>query len=166
MRYFLFVLVFFCQEYIVAQDVLHVDLNTLASKQKEFGEIDTLMVQKGEMYKIKEDSIIQTYTDLQKSLNDRIEKGSITQKEVNDVEARLKLTEEQLVIFRQNAAKGMQLYRQELIQPILDKVYTQIAEVAKARRASIVYDRSTGGIVYLDESLSIDDEVTTKLKQK
>lgn len=142
-----------------AQTSLHIDLARIVSQLPETPGIDSLLRVKGASYKVVEDSIAQEFKSLQGTLASRIESGSITQKEINDGNARLQMMEKQLGDHRQSAIQGMELYRQELVQPILTRIYEEVARIAKERKASIVYDRASGSILYLDEGGSIDDLV-------
>ena len=50
--------------------------------------------------------------------------------------------------------------RQELIQPIQDRIYDEVQKIAKMKTYDIVFDKSSGAtMIYVNPKLNISDEI-------
>lgn len=141
------------QEYKNAQEQLN-DLSVTWQKEIEakFAEIDQL-------YKNFQAESVLLPEDMKKQKEDDIVKK---EKEAKDLQ-------------KKRFGKDGDLFkkRQELVQPIQDKVYNAIEEVAQKKNYSFVFDKSGSvSILYADPKLDISDEVlngisgVTKTKDK
>jgi len=58
--------------------------------------------------------------------------------------------------FQQSAQQDMQRKQQELMGPLVDKAQAAIKKVSKAAGLTMVYDTSSGAMVYYDEAAMMD----------
>lgn len=65
--------------------------------------------------------------------------------------------------FQQQAQTDVSKKRQQLLEPVLDKVEATIEKVAKQNGYKMVLDRSTGAVLYADESTDITGKVKNEL---
>lgn len=80
-------------------------------------------------------------------------------------ERETKLAEQQQAIQQYEADMQQQIAvkRQELIEPVLDKVKTAIEEVGKSEGYTMVFDLSTGMLLHADPSEDLLSKVKSKL---
>lgn len=99
------------------------------------------------------------YQDLQR----KEQNGELSPKMLEEEGA--KLTEEQTKIqqYEQDMQKQLADKQQTLLQPILDRVNAQIAEVAKEEGLDFIIDSSTQVLLYADESKDVTEKVRAKL---
>jgi len=81
---------------------------------------------------------------------------STKQEELQDLQARIES-------FQQKAQDDLVAKEQLLLQPIIDRAKELIAEVAKEKGYSYVFDTGQGGILYFEESDDILPDVKKKL---
>jgi outer membrane protein len=99
------------------------------------------------------------YRDLQK----KEQSGEISPKALEEEARKLKEQEAQLGQYEQEMQKQLVAKRQEVLQPILDKVNDIIKQVAKENQFTYVFDASSGVILFADETLDITKMVKAKL---
>jgi len=99
------------------------------------------------------------YQDLQR----KEQQGELSPKMLEEEGARL--TEEQTKIqqYEQDMQKQLAEKQQTLLQPILDRVNEQIAEVAKEEGLDFIIDSSTQVLLYADETKDVTEKVRAKL---
>ncbi len=91
----------------------------------------------------------------------KMERGELSPKQQETEAARLKAAEEELGKYEQDMVKQLQDKRNELLQPIYDKVNKAIADVAKENGFQFVFDQ--GVLLYADESQDVSALVKGKL---
>jgi outer membrane protein len=99
------------------------------------------------------------YRELQK----KEQSGEISPKALEEEARKLKEQEGQLGQYEQEMQKQLVAKRQEVLQPILDKINDIIKQVAKENQFTYVFDASSGVILFADESLDITKMVKAKL---
>lgn len=105
---------------------------------------------------------LQTLQAEAQALQRKEQQGEIAPKDLQAEAEILKQKEMELAQYEQDMQQQLLQKRQELYQPILDKVNTAIQEVAKEKGYTYIFDASTGVILYADEST----DVTAAVKQK
>ncbi len=93
------------------------------------------------------------------------QQGEISPKELEEESQALKADENKLALFEQEMQRQVLEKRDELLQPILDRVNVAIEEVAKEEGYTYIFDASpgTGILLYADESTDVVDKVKAKL---
>jgi outer membrane protein len=107
--------------------------------------------------------MVQELQDKATELDRKQKQGTIAPKEYQIQAA--KLTEEETAIgaYEKEVYEKLAEKRQELYQPILERVNTAMQDVAKENGYLIVFDTSTQVLLYADESLDVTDLVKVKL---
>ncbi len=108
----------------------------------------------------------QMVEDLQKKsadLEKRQADGTIARKQYEEEGAALQADEAKIQEFEQEMYKAVSDKKEKLYQPILDKVNTAMKDVGKEMGLILVFDSSTGILLYADESLDVTKAVKTKL---
>ncbi len=89
--------------------------------------------------------------------------GTISPKDYEDQAAKLLAEQEIIKNYEQEVYEKLGKKREELYQPILDKVNKAMSEVAKVEGYLIVLDSSQQVILYADETLDLTKAVKAKL---
>lgn len=99
------------------------------------------------------------YKDLQK----KEASGEISPKALEEEARKLKEQEGELGKYEQEMQKQLMAKRQEILQPILDRVNDIIKQVAKENQFTYIFDSSSGVLLFADEALDVTQLVKTKL---
>ncbi|MBK9109401.1 MAG: OmpH family outer membrane protein [Saprospiraceae bacterium] len=99
------------------------------------------------------------YKDLQR----REQSGEISPKALDEEAKKLKEQEGELAKYEQDVQKQMLSRRQELLQPVIDKLNNAIKQVATEGQFTYIFDSSAGILLYAQESLDVTTQVRTKL---
>lgn len=99
------------------------------------------------------------YKDLQR----REQTGEISPKALDEEARKLKEQEGELGKYEQDVQKQLLSRRQELLQPVIDKLNNAIKQVATEGQFTYIFDSSAGILLYAQESLDVTPQVKTKL---
>ncbi|MDQ3142338.1 MAG: OmpH family outer membrane protein [Bacteroidota bacterium] len=99
------------------------------------------------------------YRDLQR----REQSGEISPKALEEEAKKLKEQETELGKYEQEMQKQMIAKRQEVLQPVIDKVNNAIKLVATENQFTYIFDSSAGILLYAQETLDVTALVKTKL---
>ncbi|NOT36747.1 MAG: OmpH family outer membrane protein [Saprospiraceae bacterium] len=99
------------------------------------------------------------YKDLQR----KEQSGEISPKALEDEAKKLKELEAEIGKYEQDVQKQLLAKRQELLQPIYDKINKVIKEVATENQFTYIFDSSSGILLYAQESMDVTALVKTKL---
>lgn len=122
---------------------------TLQALQSQLEKKGQLMVQELES----------KYKDLQR----REQSGEISPKALDEEAKKLKEQEGELAKYEQDVQKQLLSRRQELLQPVIDKLNNAIKQVATEGQFTYIFDSSAGILLYAQESLDVTTQVRTKL---
>ena len=91
--------------------------------------------------------------------------GEISPKELEEESVKLKEEETKIAQFEQDMQRQIIEKREQLLQPILDRVNQAIQDVASEEGFAYIFDASpgTGILLYADESTDVYDKVKAKL---
>lgn len=98
-----------------------------------------------------------------KELQRREQSGEISPKALEEEAKKLKEQEGELGKFEQDVQKQLLSRRQELLQPVIDKLNNAIKQVATEGQFTYIFDSSAGILLYAQESLDVTAQVKTKL---
>lgn len=91
------------------------------------------------------------------------ERANIAPKELQDRVAALQQEEQALAQEEQSLQQEFLKKREELYQPILDKVNNAISEVGKEGSYLFIFDASQGALLFTDETLDLTSAIKAKL---
>jgi outer membrane protein len=83
-------------------------------------------------------------------------------------ERKLELVKQQRDLERsmREAQDDLELEQRKLMQPLLKKIEEALEEIGKEKKFTVILEKSSPGVVYVEESLDITDLVIRKLNQK
>jgi outer membrane protein len=132
------------------------DLPEIKAADSKLQAFQTQLQKKGE----------QMVTDLQAKYQDLSKKqqnGEISPKDLDTQSAALKAEESKINDYQQDMNNQLVQKRQELFQPILDRLNNLINDVAKEKGYNYVFDTSTGVLLYADEKYDLTEAVRAKI---
>ncbi len=99
------------------------------------------------------------YRDLQK----REQMGEISPKALEEEARKLKEQESEIVKYEQEMQKQLIAKRQEMLQPVLDKINAAIKDIAAENQFTYIFDSSAGILLYAQEGMDVMALVKAKL---
>lgn len=99
------------------------------------------------------------YRELQK----KEQSGEISPKALEEEARKLKEQEAEIGKYEQDMQKQLLTKRQEMLQPVLDRVNNAIKDVANENQFSYIFDSSAGILLYAQETFDVTALVKTKL---
>jgi outer membrane protein len=107
--------------------------------------------------------MVKALQDKAAELERKQQQGSISPKDLETQSAKLKEEEATIAKYEQEVYEKLAAKREALFAPILDRVNTAMADVAKENQFMFVFDQSTNVFLYADESLDVTKLVKAKL---
>lgn len=89
--------------------------------------------------------------------------GNLSQVEMQQKEGELAVKQQEIQKYEYEVQNQIAEKRQELYQPILDKIQVIIEEVGKEQNYTMIFDSSTGGILSADEDQDLIAEIKSRL---
>lgn len=107
--------------------------------------------------------MVKALQDKAAELDRKKQQGAISPKDLESQTAKLEEEQAAIAKYEQEVYAKLAQKREELYQPILEKVNKAMADVAKENQFMFVFDYSTQIILYADESLDVTKLVKAKL---
>lgn len=98
-----------------------------------------------------------------KELQRKEQSGEISPKALEEEAKKLKEKEAEIGKYEQEMQKQLMTKRQEILQPVLEKVNTAIKQVAQENQFTYIFDSSAGLLLYAQDSMDVTALVKTKL---
>ena len=95
------------------------------------------------------------------AVQQKVERGELSPKQQEEEAAKLEARQNEIAQFEQNMTKQLQDKRQQLLQPIYDKVNQAIADVAKENGFTFVFDKQV--LLYSEATQDVGPMVKQKL---
>lgn len=146
-----------------AQKLGYLDSSTLLSEMPEVKQADSQLATLRKQLQKKGQQKAQELQTKYQELARKEKQGEIAPKALQSQAEQLKQEEMTLAQYEQDMQKQLSEKRQELLQPILDKVQVAIDEVAAEEGFTYVFDSSTGILLYADDAHDLTDKVRQKL---
>lgn len=125
-------------------------------KQAE-SELDALQKQYQKKGQVMVEKLQADYVEIQK----KVESGQLSPVQQQDEAKKLEDRQKEIATFEQEMVSKMQEKRNELLQPIYDKVNKAISDVAKEGGFQMIFDQQV--LLYSEESQDISAKVKSKL---
>lgn len=138
---------------------LMADLPEVKSADSNLEGFQTQLQKKGEQ-------MVQQLQAKYQDLKNKQAKGEISPKDLEIESEKLREEEAKIGAYEQDMNKKVMDKRQELFQPILDKVNLAINDVSKDKGYTYVIDGSIGLILYADPANDLTEAVKSKLSSQ
>jgi outer membrane protein len=106
---------------------------------------------------------VKALQDAAAELQRKKDQGTIAPKDYDVQAAKLKEEQESIAQYEQEVYQKLGKKREELFKPLLDKVNTAMATVAKSNGFTLVFDTGSNVVLYGDESLDVTKLVKAQL---
>lgn len=130
------------------------ELPEVKSAEAELTALQTQLRKKGQSM------VEQLQTDYL-AVQQKVERGELSPKQQEEEAAKLEARQNEIAQFEQNMTKQMQDKRQQLLQPIYDKVNKAIEDVAKENGLTFVFDKQV--LLYSEATQDVGPMVKQKL---
>ncbi len=143
-----------------------VNLETIITEMPAAKEADKQLKDIATVY---QDSLINMRTKFEEDVqNYQKQQGMMTAEAQQDEEMRLQQEQNKILQFQEEkfGQQGeLTLMREELLEPIREKVQEAIDEVAKAEGINLVFDKTAAAVLYSEENFDITFRVIDELKR-
>jgi outer membrane protein len=162
---YLLLLTFFCigAQYASAQKFGYLNSSLLLSEHPDVkvadSELETLQSQYAARINKKVEDLKAKYAELSK----KDQEGTIPPKELQEQVRKLQEQEVALQGEEQQLQKDLVTKREQLYQPIIDRINEAIKNVATEGDYTYIFDQSQGSILYADESQDVSKKIKAKL---
>jgi outer membrane protein len=107
--------------------------------------------------------MVKSLQDKAADLKRKEEQGAISPKELETQNTKLGEEQQAIAKYEQEVYEKLAQKREELFQPILERVNTAMSEVAKENGFVFVFDTNSNMVLYANESLDVTKLVKAKL---
>lgn len=141
--------------YVNSQDLLQ-DLPEVKAADAEIKTLQQQLQKKGQ-------EMFESYQAKAMELQQRRDAGELSPRQLEQEAEKLGEDEEKIRSFENEMQANIYKKQQELLAPIQDKVNRIIDEIAKSEGYTMVFDSSSGVLLYSEESNDITQKVREKL---
>ncbi len=141
--------------YVNSQELLQ-DLPEVKAADAEIQTLQQQMQKKGQ-------EMFESYQTKAMELQRKRDAGELSPKQLEEEAKKLGEEEQKIRQFDTEMQTSILQKQQELLQPIQEKVNSAIEEIAKSEGYTMVFDSSSGTLLFADESTNITSMVKAKL---
>lgn len=163
LTYFIAFFILIFNSNLQAQKFGYMNSQALLSELPEVKQADATLQALQTQFEKKGQQMVQELEGKYKDLQKREQSGEISPKALEEEARKLKEQEAELGKFEQDVQKQLQSKRQEMLQPLIDKVNNAIKSVAQEGQFTYIFDSSVGMLLFAQDSLDITASVKTKL---
>lgn len=147
----------------MAQKIGHLNSQVLLSEMPEVrGAESNLEAFQAQLQK-RGQKMVEDFQKKYQELAQREQAGEIAPKALEEETKKLKEDEEKIQAFEQEMQQKVMDRRDELLQPILDRINDAIEEISKELGYDYVIDLSSGALLFADDQYDITEKVREKL---
>ncbi len=151
------------QDSVFAQKFGYVNSAALLSELPEVKAADSQLAVLQEQLKKKGEDMVTAFQKRYAEVSAKEKNGEFSPKQIEAESQKLKDEEQKISQFEQESADQFAKKRQELLQPILDRVNKAIADTATESGFAYVFDASTNILLYADPTADVTPMVKKKL---
>lgn len=140
--------------YLNSQQLL-LELPAIKQADVELQAYQNDMVSKGEQ-------MVKTFEDKLRAVEEQYNKGELSQIQVQQKQGELGKEQQAIQQYQVEVNQKLGVKRQELYKPILDNVNKIIEQIGQEMGYSMIFDTSSGGLLFVEDS----EDVTSIVKQK
>lgn len=112
---------------------------------------------------VKDSVMIQAFQQAYMQFQKEYEEGRLTAVQAQQRQGELQKQQQDIQAYEEKAQKDLEAKRGELLQPILNKIKEAITAVAKENGFLMVFDVSTGSMLFASETIDVTPLVKKKL---
>lgn len=140
----------------------HMNLGNLLELMPETKKANDDLKTFADAFSVKDDSLTKAFQDAVTAYQTAYQSGSLTPVQAQTRETELQKEQEAIQKFEQDAQAQVTAKREELLKPILTKIDNAIKAVAVDNQFLMIFDTSSGSMLYAAET----EDVTALVKAK
>ncbi|MBK8193079.1 MAG: OmpH family outer membrane protein [Lewinellaceae bacterium] len=140
----------------------HMNLGNLLESMPETKKANDMLKVFADALSAKDDSLTKAFQGAYAQLEKEYNAGQLTPVQAQQRQAELQKQQEEIQKFEQDAQQAVAAKREELLKPILTKVEDAVKVVAKENGYLMIFDTSSGAMLFANET---DDVVALVKKQ-
>ncbi len=152
-----------CSTEAISQKFGYLNSQALLAELPEVKQADATLQALQTQLEKKGQQMVQELEGKYKDLQRREQSGEISPKALEEEGRKLKEQEGELGKYEQDVQKQLGSKRQEMLQPLIDKVNAAIKQVAQEGQYTYIFDSSAGMLLYAQDSLDVTATVKAKL---
>ncbi len=149
--------------HVSAQKLGHLNSAELLPQIPEWGQAESSLETYSQQLQNQYKTQLQDYQTKLQKLQEDMQKGIITKVDEQTRTQELLALEQEIGQFEVNAQQQVAQKREELFNPIIERVQNAIDAIAVEQGFSYIFDLSIGGVVYSPEGDDVTGLVKTKL---
>lgn len=146
-----------------AQKLAYTNSQAILMEMPEVKSADSQLANLQKQLQKKGEQMVKAYQEKRVDLQRRYDNGELSPAQAKIELEKLAEEEQKLMKYEQDMMMQLSKKREQLIQPIFDKVQEAIDTVAKEKGYSYVVDGGTGVLLYADPAHDITKEVKARL---
>ena len=107
--------------------------------------------------------LIEDYQQKEQTAMQKEERGELSRVQRETMMQELQELQEEIIQYDQEMRQKISDKEQELLGPLLERVNEAIEAVAKEEGFAMIFDLTSGNILYADEASNVNDKVKSKL---
>jgi len=139
----------------VASGAILDKLPEMEQMQSDLEGYQTILQKKGQQ-------MVQDFQTKQKDAASKKERGELSPLQEQKILEELQTLQDDIVAYEQEMQQKMVAKQEELLKPVLDRVNEVIQDICKAEGYTMVFDLSSGAVLFADEK----SDITPKVKEK
>lgn len=147
-----------------AQKIGHVNSVQLIDSLEEAREASKALLQYEASLAKTGDEMMQKYQEKVKNYQTEMKAGNLTLKQQNQLESDIELEQNAITNYRESMRTSLEKKRQELVQPILNKINKTLKEIGDAENYLFIFD-SSNGLLFFRESEDISSKLYERLQK-
>lgn len=165
MKYLFFSLVLFLSTStsVFAQKYGHINSQALLLEMPEIKQADTKIQEFQQSLVVKGEGMIKELQDQYQATIKKAENNELSPIQLQEEEAKLAAKQQKIQAFDNEMQQKVIMKRQELYAPVFQKVDVAIKAVGSEGKYTMIFDTSTGSILFAEDSEDITGQVRTKL---
>lgn len=148
---------------VQAQKYGYLNSQAILAEMPEVKQMNSNLKTLGEQLQKKGQNMLTAYQTKEKAAVEKAERGELSPLEQETVAKELQTEQQAILKFEQDMQAQLAKKEQELLKPIIDRVNTAIAEVAKANGYTMIFDAAV--LLYAEEDADLSAQVKGKLGQ-
>lgn len=141
----------------------HMNLGNLLDEMPETAQAEATLRVYADSLNAKDSVMTAAFQAAYLKLKNDYDQGSLTPVQLQQRQAELEKQRQEIQKYEEEAQKNLETRRGELLQPILMRVDTAIKEVAKENGFAMIFDVSSGSMLFASETIDVASMVKKKL---
>ena len=152
-----------CLVLLDAQKYGHLNLGNLMEQMPEVAIANEKLLAVNDSLSRQDSVMTLTFQNEYATYMEQAQKGTLTRVQMETAETELKKKQAEIMAFEEGATQTIENQKAELLNPILDRVDAAIKAVAAEQGYTMIFDTSTGFMLYVAETEDVMALVKAKL---